>query len=192
MENRTNSPANFETIFFRRVVLPGIIIELILAFIICVPTGINLNLLNRPIGGPPGIAIQAGMIPCMILALAYIAVACVYTVILPYKYCKSSSTFLDSARRFLIFSTLLLLVLDFIAFIGWTEFIRWNYVDILNLTVVLSLTGFVFMMTSLFLYWTIRVYRQQQIRFFSWKTVEGLGLFLTAVFLVCMALFLMI
>lgn len=192
MENRTNSPANFETIFFRRVVVPGIIIELILAFIICVPTGINLNLLNRQIGGAPGIAIQAGMIPCMILALAYIAVACVYTVILPYKYCKSSSTFLDSARRFLIFSTLLLLVLDFIAFIGWTEFIRWNYVDILNLTVVLSLTGFVFMMTSLFLYWTIRVYRQQQIRFFSWKTVEGLGLFLTAVFLVCMALFLMI
>ena len=28
--------------------------------------------------------------------------------------------------------------------------------------------------------------------FFSWKTVEGLGLFLTAVALVCVALFLLI
>ena len=192
MENKTNSPANFEPLFFRRVVVPGIIIGLILAFIICVPTGINLNLLNRPIGGPPGIAIQAGMIPCMILVLAYIGVACVYTVILPYKYCKSSSTFLNSAWRFLIFSTLLLLVLDFIAFIGWTEFIRWNYVDILNLPVVLCLTLFVLTMTCIFLYWTIRVYRHQQLRFFSWKTLEGRGLFLTAVALVCVALFLLI
>ncbi len=192
MENRTNSPANFETLFFRRVVVPGIIIELILAFIICVPTGINLNLLNRPIGGPPGIAIQAGMIPCMILALAYIAVACVYTIILPYKYCKLSISFLGSVRRFLIFSILTFSMLGFIAIVGWVEFIRWDYVYILNLPVVLSLTGFVFMMTGLFLYWTIRVYRQQQIRFFSWKTVEGLGLFLTAVALVCVALFLLI
>ena len=115
MENRTNSPENFETLFFRRVVVPGIIIGLILAFILCVPTGINLNLLNRPIGGPPGIAIQAGMIPCMILVLAYIGVACVYTIILPYKYCKLSVSFLGSARRFLIFSILTFSMLGFIA-----------------------------------------------------------------------------
>ena len=83
-------------------------------------------------------------------------------------------------------------MLGFIAIVGLVEFIRWDYVYILNQPVVLSLTGFVFMMIGLFLYWTIRVYRQQQIRFFSWKTVEGLGLFLTAVALVCVALFLLI
>lgn len=188
MENIANSQADFETLFFRRLVVPGIIIELILAFLIFVPTGINFDLLSRPVGGPPGIAIQAGMIPCVILALTYVAVACVYTVILPYKYCKRSVSFLSSARRFLIFSTVLFLILDFIALAGWIEFIRWDYFHILNLPVVLSLTGFVFTMTVVFLYWTIRIYRYQKLKLFSWKTLEGIGLFLTALVLVCLAL----
>ena len=103
---------NFDSLVFKRLVVPGIIIEVILAIIICVPAGLNMNLLTRPIGGPPGIAIQAGMIPFTILMLVYFSVAFVYTFVLPCKYFKGSRSFLDSIRRFSIFSLLVLLLLD--------------------------------------------------------------------------------
>ena len=139
---------NFDSHVFKRLVIPGIIIEVLLAIIICVPMGPNWNLLTRPIGGPPGLAIQAGMIPCIILMLAYFSVAFVYTIVLPCKYFKSSSSFLDSIRRFSIFSLLVLLLLDLIVTFGWIEFIRWNYVDILNIPVVGGLSALAFAMLS--------------------------------------------
>ena len=169
---------NFDSHVLKRLVIPGIIIEVLFAIIICVPMGPNWNLLTRPIGGPPGLAIQAGMIPCIILMLAYFSVAFVYTIVLPCKYFKRSSSFLDSIRRFSIFSLLVLLLLDLIVTFGWIEFIRWNYVDILNIPVVGGLSALAFAMTGLFVYWTVRIYRLQCIRFFSLKTLEGVAIFI--------------
>ena len=177
---------NFDSHVFKRLVIPGVIIEVLLAIVTFVPTGLNMNLLTRSVGGPPGIAIQAGMIPCAILMLAYFSVAFVYTIVLPCKYLKGSSSFLDSIRRFSIFSLIVLLLLDQLVIGGWIEFIRWDYVDILNIPVAGGLSALGFIMTGVFLYWSIKIYRQQKIRFFSLKTLEGVGIFVgTIVLILC-------
>lgn len=179
---------NFDSLVFKRLAVPGIIIEVILAIIICVPAGLNMNLLTRPIGGPPGIAIQAGMIPFTILMLVYFSVAFVYTIVLPCKYFKGSRSFLDSIRRFSIFSLLVLLLLDLLVICGWIEFIRWNYVDILNIPVAGGLSALGLIMTGVFLYWSIKIYRQQKIRLFSLKTLEGVAVFVGILVLIVMTL----
>ena len=175
---------NFDSLVFKRLVIPGIIIEILLAIITCLPA--DLKLLTHPVGGPPGIAIQAGMIPFTILMLVYFSVAFVYTIVLPCKYLKGSSSFLDSIRRFSIFSLIVLLLLDQLVIGGWIEFIRWDYVDILNIPVAGGLSALGFIMTGVFLYWNIKIYRQQKIRFFSLKTLEGVGIFVgTIVLILC-------
>lgn len=192
MRNNIDNNNDLRTIVYKYLVVPGIIAEVLLMILICIPSDLNLNFLTRPVGGPPGIAIQMGMMPCVILLLAYVVIACIYTIILPYKYHRQSDTFLNSVRRFVIFSLMVLLVLDFIATIGWIEFIRWDYLDILNIPVVLSITGLAFIMTIVFLYWFIRIYRCQKIRFFSIKTAEGIGLFFATLVIIITMLFLLL
>lgn len=192
MRNNIDNKKDLRLCFYKYLVIPGIIVEILLGIIICTPNDLNLNFLTRPVGGPPGIAIQIGMLPCVILLLAYVVIALIYTMILPYKYHKQLGTFLNSARRFVIFSIMVLLSLDFIATIGWIEFIRWDYLDILNIPVVLSITGLAFIMTIVFLYWFIRIYRCQKIRFFSIKTAEGIGLFFATLVIIVTMLFLLL
>ena len=192
MRNNIDNNNDLRTIVYKYLIVPGIIIEILLAILICIPNDLNLNFLTRPISGPPGIAIQMGMMPCIILLLVYVFMACVYTIILPYKYHRQSDTFLNSVRRFVIFSIMVLLSLDFIATIGWIEFIRWDYLDILNIPVVLSITGLAFIMTIVFLYWFIRIYRYQKIRFFSIKTAEGIGLFFATLVIIVTMLYLLL
>lgn len=189
IHDKLTESSTMDSLVFKRLVIPGIFIEVLLAMIMCIPTGLNLNLLTRPIGGPPGIVIQAGMLPCTILMLAYFSVAFVYTIVLPCKYFKGSSSFLDSMRRFSVFSLLVLLLLDLMAISGWIEFIRWNYVDILNVPLAGGLTLLVFIMTGVFLYWSIKIYRYQKIRFVSLKTLEGVAIFVgSLVLIVCILL----
>lgn len=192
MRNNIDNNNDLRSSIYKYLIVPGIIIEILLAVLICIPSDLNLNFLTRPVGGPPGIAIQMGMMPCIILLLVYVFMACVYTIILPYKYHRHSDTFLNSVRRFVIFSIMVLLSLDFIATIGWIEFIRWDYLDILNIPVVLSITGLAFIMTIVFLYWFIRIYRYQKIRFFSIKTAEGIGLFFATLVIIVTMLYLLL
>ena len=175
---------NFDSLVFKRLVIPGIIIEILLAIITCLPPG--LKLLTHPVGGPPGIAIQAAMIPCTILMLVYFSVSFVYTIVLPCKYLKGSSSFLNSIRRFSVFSLIVLLLLDLLVIGGWIEFIRWDYVDILNIPVAGGLSALGFIMTGVFIYWICRIYRHQKIRFFGVKTLESVGIFVgTIVLILC-------
>lgn len=192
MRNNIDNNNDLRSSIYKYLIVPGIIIEVLLAVFICIPSDLNLNFLTRPVGGPPGLAIQMGMMPCVILLLAYIVIVCIYTLILPYKYHRQSDTFLNSVRRFVIFSIMVLLSLDFIATIGWIEFIRWDYLDILNIPVVQSITGLAFIMTIVFLYWFIRIYRYQKIRFFSIKTAEGIGLFFATLVIIVTMLFLLL
>jgi hypothetical protein len=192
IHDKLTESITLDSLVFKRLVVPGIFIEVLLAMIMCIPTGLNVNLLTRPIGGPPGIAIQAGMLPCTILMLAYFSVAFVYTIVLPYKYFKGSSSFLDSIRRFSIFSLLVLLQLDLMAIFGWIEFIRWNYMDILNIPVAGGLTLLGFIMAGVFLYWSIKICRQQKIRFFSLKTLEAVAILVGSLVLIVCTLLMII
>ena len=85
MSKNINNKNDLRSSVYKYLVIPGIIIEILLAILICVPSDLNLNFLTRPVGGPPGIAIQIGMLPCVILLLAYGVIALIYTIILPYK-----------------------------------------------------------------------------------------------------------
>lgn len=181
---------NFESLIFRRLVIPGIAIEILLAIIVCLPTEFELNLLTQPIGGPRGIAFQAGMLPCVIILFAYSCVAFLYSIILPCKYFNGSGSFLDATRRFLIFSVLSLLMLDLLVILGWIEFILWDYIYLLNIPVVAGLTAFVLIMTSVFLYWAVKIYKRRNIKFLSIKTMEGIALFIGVLILIVGGIFL--
>ena len=67
--------------------------------------------------------------------------------------------------------------MDLVVVAGLIEVIRWNYIDILNLPVVVGLTLLSFIMTGVFLYWTIKIYKEQHIKLFSIKTFEGVAIF---------------
>lgn len=181
---------NLESLVFKRLVIPGIVIEILLSIIVCSPTEFELNLLTRPIGGPRGIAFQAGMLPCVILMLAYFCVAFLYSIILPCKFLNGSCSFLDSTRRFLTFSILTFLILDILVVLGWIEFILWDYMYLLNIPVVAGLTALVFIMTSVFLYWAVLIYKRTNIKFLSIKTMEGIALFLGVLILIVGGIFL--
>ena len=185
-----NKAKNLDSLVFKRLVIPGIAVEILLAIFVCLPTEFELNLLTRPIGGPRGIAFQAGMLPCAILMFAYLCVAFLYSIILPCKFLNGSCSFLDSTRRFLTFSIITFLILDILVFLGWLEFILWDYMYLLNVPVVAGLTALVFIMTSVFLYWAVLIYKRTNIKFLSIKTMEGIALFIGVLILIVGGIFL--
>lgn len=170
------SKKDLESSLFWRMVVPGIVVEIVLAVICCTPIGMKINMLTDPMGGPPGIAFQLAMIPLAVLFFSYICVAGIYTIVLPCKFFKRSDKFISSVRRFLVYSVMVLSMLDLIVVSGLIEFIRWERFFLLNIPVVLGLTVFAFIMTTVFIYWTFRIYKHQNLRFFSWKTAEGVWL----------------
>ena len=169
---------NLKSALYKRLVIPGIILEILFVALFGVAIDSNIKFLTRPISGPPAIALQFAMLLCIYLCLPYFFVACTYSVILPYKYYKKSIGFIHSTRRFITYSIIEFLILDLLLCGGLVECYRWNYLYILNLPLVLGFSSFVLLMTIVFLYWCVRIYRCQKLRLFSWKTAEGLGLFL--------------
>ena len=163
---------------YKRLVIPGIILEILGVIIFGIAINSNIKFLTRPISGPPAIALQSAMLLCLCLCLPYLFVACIYSVILPYKYYKKSIGFIHTTRRFITYSIIEFLILDSLLCGGLIECYRWNYLYILNLPLVLGFLSFILIMTVVFLYWFVRIYRYQKLRFISWKTAEGIGLFL--------------
>ena len=158
---------DFESRLFKVFVLPGIAIEVILLFLFCVPTGFNINLLSGPIGGPGGIAASITMTMYYLLLTVYLLVAGIYSVILLYRYYRRRETFITSARRFLMFSCVWIVIMDVMIVLGFVDFFRWDLNSIMNLPVVFSLVAFAVLMTGVFFYWIIRIYKHLGIKVIS-------------------------
>lgn len=155
--NDSFSKKDLESNLFWRMMVTGIVDEIVLVVICCTPIGMKINMLTNPMGGPPGIAFQLAMIPLAVLFLSYNCVAGIYTIVLPCKLFKRSDKFINSVRRFLVYGVMVLSMLDLIILSGLIEFIRWERFFLLNIPVVLGLTVFAFIMTTVFIYWTVRI-----------------------------------
>lgn len=158
---------DFESRLFKAFVLPGIALEVLLLFLFCVPTGLTINLLNHPIGGPRGIVFSITLTMYYLLLTVYLLVAAIYSVILLYKYYRRRDKFITSARRFLMFSCVWIIVVDVMIASGFVDLVKWNMGAIMNLPVVFALTTIAALMTGVFIYWTRKVYNSLGLKVIS-------------------------
>lgn len=148
---------DFESRLYKTFVLPGIALEVLLLFSICVSIGLNLNLICRPMGGPAGISASITIfIYCFPLTI-YFLVAGFYSLLLPYKYYRRREKFILSARRFLVFSCVWIILMDVMIAVGFVEMVRWDLGDYMNKFIVFPLTALAALMTVVFFYWTRKV-----------------------------------
>ena len=122
-----------------------------------VPHGPTLNLVCRPMGGPAGITATIMMAIYYLPLTIYALVAGIFSVILPYKYCRRREKFVPSVRRFLVFSCVWIILIDLMVAVGFVELIRYDLGDYINHYVVFGLTFLTGLMTVVFIYWTRKV-----------------------------------
>jgi hypothetical protein len=109
----------FERQLFTRFVIPGIITEF---FVIAL--GLSLNLLSHPIGGPAGFVAGFVMLKFELMFSAYLLIAGIYAILLPYKYFKKTETFIECARKYLKFSAIYLTIFDTMILYQWYDCAR--------------------------------------------------------------------
>ena len=170
------SEISFEKRLFKGFVLPGVAVGVLLVLLLFVQPWISTDLLTRRIGGPAGMTIGFAMVPFAFLFMAYMMVAVVYAVLLTVKYFRNSAGLIGSARRFMLFSDVFLVVMDLMILSAFIETARWNYISALNLSLIVPLTVIAVIMTVFFISWTGRVYQHEGRKFLTWKTAGSLGL----------------
>ena len=170
------SEISFEKRLFKGFVLPGVAVGVLLVLLLFVQPWISTDLLTRRIGGPAGMTIGFAMVPFAFLFMAYMMVAVVYAVLLTVKYFRNSAGLIGSARRFMLFSEVFLVVMDLMILSAFIETARWNYISALNLSLIVPLTVIAVIMTVFFISWTGRVYQHEGRKFLTWKTAGSLGL----------------
>ena len=166
----------FEKSLFKGFVLPGVAVGVLLVLLLFVQPWISTDLLTRRIGGPAGMTIGFAMVPFAFLFMAYMMVAVVYAVLLTVKYFRNSAGLIGSARRFMLFSDVFLVVMDLMILSAFIETARWNYISALNLPLIVPLALIAVSMTVFFISWTGRVYQHEGRNFLTWKTAGSLGL----------------
>lgn len=174
----------FERQLFTRFVIPGIITEF---FVIAL--GLSLNLLSHPIGGPAGFVAGFVMLKFELMFLAYLLIAGIYAILLPYKYFKKTETFIECARKFLKFSAIYLTIFDTMILYQWYDCARWNLIHSLNTPVLIPLTIFTLIVTGYFIFWMRKVNQHQGIKFFSRSLIKTLFIVLGVLLLLCFIFF---
>ena len=170
------SEISFEKRLFKGFVLPGVAVGVLLVLLLFVQPWISTDLLTRRIGGPAGMTIGFAMVPFAFLFMAYMMVAVVYAVLLTVKYFRNSAGLIGSARRFMLFSDVFLVVMDLMILSAFIETARCNYISALNLPLIVPLALIAVSMTVFFISWTGRVYQHEGRKFLTWKTAGSLGL----------------
>lgn len=183
------SEIRFQDRLFKGMILPVICVGVLLTFFLFVQPWISTDVLTRPISGPAGMIVGFALMHFSMMFMVYMMVALVYAVLLPVKYFRRSDRLVKSARRFVLFSDVLLVVMDLMLLYAYIETARCNYLDILNLPLVLPLTALSIIMTPFFICWTRAVYRHEGLKFFSWKTAGSVGLCLLLINLPYILLF---
>ena len=175
---------DFESRLFKSFVLPGIALEVLLLLLFCVPTGLTINLLRHSIGGPRGIVASFAMNMYYQLLTEYLLVAGIYSVILFYRYYRRREKFITSARRFLMYSCVWIVIMDVMVALGFVEFVRWNLDAYMNIPVVVVLTCLAGLMTVFFIYWTRQVYKSLGLKVISKTGITSALVSLLLIFLI--------
>jgi hypothetical protein len=184
------SEVSFEDRLFKGFVLPGIAVGVLLILLLFVQPWVSTDILTHPIGGPAGMVIGFAMFPLVMMFVAYMLASVAYSVLLPVKYFRRSDSLVASARRFMLFSDVFLGIMDLMILSAYIEAYRWNFFGSLNLPLVVPISILIGVMTVFFISWTIAVYRYENRKFFSWKTLGGAILSLLLLQLPAIATFL--
>ena len=170
------SEISFERRLFKGFVLPGVAVGVLLVLLLFVQPWMSTDLLTRRIGGPAGMTIGFSVMPFSFLFMDYMMVAVVYAVLLMVKFLSRSAGLIGSARRFMLFSDVFLVIMDLMILSAFIETARWNYISALNLPLIVPLTVIAVIMTAFFISWTGCVYQHEGRKFLTWKTAGSLGL----------------
>lgn len=163
----------FERKVMKGFVLPGIAVVILIILMLFVQPWISTDILTHPMGGPAGMVLGFAMFSLAMMFIGYMLASIVYAVLLPVKYFRRSDTFVGSARRFMLFSDVFLGIMDLMILSAYIETYRWNFFGSLNLPLVVPISILIGVMTVFFISWTIAVYRYENRKFFSWKTLGG-------------------
>lgn len=171
---------NFDKQLFKGFFIPGLVIELILILCFVLPESISpllgTSLLKTRIAGPGGIAVGLVFVPYQLLTIYFILVAIVNSIRLPILYKRRSEDFIKATRNFLNYGNVTLLAILIPALIQFSSLSAQDIESYVNLPVVASVFGFVLLMCGFFIFWTIKTYKHEGLKFFSKETLQGLGL----------------
>lgn len=171
---------NFDKQLFKGFFIPGLVIELILILCFVLPESISpllgTSLLKTRIAGPGGIAVGLVFVPYQLLTIYFILVAIVNSIRLPILYKRRSEDFIKATRNFLNYGNVTLLAILIPALIQFSSLSAQDIESYVNLPVVASVFGFGLLMCGFFIFWTIKTYKHEGLKFFSKETLQGLGL----------------
>lgn len=161
---------NFEDRLFKGFIIPGVMAEVLLILILFIQPWVSTDIFTRSFGGPAGMSVGFAMFPLVMMFVTYMLTSIVYTLILPVKYFRRSISYINTVRRFALFSNVFFFVMDLSILIAYIEAARWNVFSSLNLPIVVTLTLLAVIMTVFFLCWIIAIYRHEGRKLLTWKT----------------------
>ena len=158
---------NFETKLFKGFVIPGIIAEVVM--ILVVPILLSVSLFGG-IGGPKGAFVGMTLLPIQMLFYSFLAIAAVYAFVLIRMRKRQNPKFVRTAREFLLCGDIAISII--MLFSIYLTVVGWSYFDEPSVIAILALGGAAL---AYFIIWTCRVYRHEELRFWSKTTLKSVG-----------------
>jgi hypothetical protein len=171
---------DFKKLVFNGFFIPGVVIELLLILGAVLLESINsldeISFLKRHIAGPKGITVGLLYLPYQLLATCFFLVAIFNSIRLPILYKGGSDKFIKTTRNFLNYGNFTLLAILIPSLIQFSSLSTHDIESYINLPVVISVFGFGLLMCGFFIFWTVKTYKHEGLKFFSKETLQGLGL----------------
>lgn len=170
---------SFESRLFKRFFLPGLIIEMLVILGIFLPESINplhdLSFLKMRLGGTAMWKVGLVRLPLQLQTLFFFLVAFYYSFRLPILYKRGNPKYVKATRNFLIYGDIAIvaIIIQIVCL-----FCRLGSVDIevyVNLPVVLPVFAAGIIMAAFFIYWTVRTYQEENLKFISKDTLKSIG-----------------
>ena len=169
---------NFETRIFKRLYLVGFALELLLVMMCFLPEHLNplyFNVLKHNISGPAGLGVSLTLMPAVIQLDFFLLITFVYTIVLPILYFKKSRRLIPATRTFLMVGNIAMIALLSQAFIMMAPLSASDYKTYINLAGVIPVLVLGCCVLGYFIYWTITIYRHEQLKFLSRCSLKSIG-----------------
>lgn len=170
---------NFNTRLFRRFFIPGLVIELLILICLFLPDCINplhdLSFLKIRVGGPAAWKVSFVLVPLQLLVIFFFIISIYYSVRLPILYKREKLNFRSETRNFLIYGDIVLGVIIIRIIDLFCHLSTLDIESYVNLPVVLPVFAFGISMWSYFIGWTVAIYREDKLKFFSKTTFKSIG-----------------
>lgn len=168
----------FEERLFKRFIIPGVAFVLLLILTCLLPENCNplsFNVLKHNISGPAGLGVALTLMPAVFQLFFFILITLVYTAVLPILYYRKKKRFIPATRTFLMVGNIAMIALLSQAFIMMAPLSASDYKTYINLAGVIPVLTLGCCVLGYFLYWTIAVYRHEQLKLLSSHSLKSIG-----------------